>query len=291
MRLSEPVYWIKERITPVDLTDSDSMNRMISEAIIKGKPFLAGKIGASELFAMRTVEFGYTWKRRRAFEQLRDWSGFFPLEQDREERFVLCMKEAINNADLLIHWNRRHQRYFVEKYGSNDLTCSSWFGCSFGEGKWGSALNGRKVLVVHPFEESIRKQHEVFEKVHKGSTCVPHFELQTIKALQTLGGVHDEGINSWEEGLKHMADEAEKKEFDVALVGCGAYGLPLASHIKKMGKTAVHLGGELQLMFGIMGNRWETNRGVLERKNEYWIRPDSSERPLEADKVENACYW
>ena len=49
-------------------------------------------------------------------------------------------------------------------------------------------------------------------------------------------------------------------------------------------------GGATQLLFGIKGFRWDS---VLEKTfyNEHWIRPDSSERPKGAEKVEGACYW
>jgi threonine dehydrogenase-like Zn-dependent dehydrogenase len=39
-----------------------------------------------------------------------------------------------------------------------------------------------------------------------------------------------------------MIDEIGKIDFDVAILGCGAYGLPLAAAIKGMGKQAIHLG-------------------------------------------------
>lgn len=48
-----------------------------------------------------------------------------------------------------------------------------------------------------------------------------------------------------------MKDEIDKRDYDIALIGCGAYGFPLAAHIKRSGKKAVHLGGALQLLFGI----------------------------------------
>ena len=41
------------------------------------------------------------------------------------------------------------------------------------------------------------------------------------------------------------------KNFDIALIGCGAYGFPLAAFVKGIGKKAVHIGGPLQLFFGI----------------------------------------
>ena len=52
-------------------------------------------------------------------------------------------------------------------------------------------------------------------------------------------------------------------------------------------------GGATQLLFGIIGSRWEEeysdfNRDVV---NEYWVRPLESEKIKHANAVEEACYW
>jgi hypothetical protein len=93
-----------------------------------------------------------------------------------------------------------------------------------------------------------------------------------------------------------MKCEIDKADFDVCLIGCGAYGFPLAAHVKRMGRKAVHFGGSLQLLFGIKGKRWEDPNynpvyNYAKLMNEHWIRPDESEKPSIASKVENACYW
>lgn len=69
--------------------------------------------------------------------------------------------------------------------------------------------------------------------------------------------------------------------------------IPLAAEIKRMGKTVIHLGGATQLMFGIMGTRWELENPEFCKNvaNKYWVRPMEMERIAHADKVESACYW
>ena len=42
-----------------------------------------------------------------------------------------------------------------------------------------------------------------------------------------------------------MIKEIQMHEFDVCLIGCSAYGLPLAAAVKNMGKQAIHIGGPL----------------------------------------------
>ena len=90
-----------------------------------------------------------------------------------------------------------------------------------------------------------------------------------------------------------------KIDFDIALLGCGAYGYPLAAEIKRGCRQAVHMGGAIQLMFGIMGKRWDGTRpgsdgkmraDVAKYYNDDWIYP-IEEKPADADKVEYGPYW
>ena len=79
--------------------------------------------------------------------------------------------------------------------------------------------------------------------------------------------------------------------FDVAIVGCGSYGMPLAARIKGLGKQVIHLAGATQILFGIRGARWDARPYMQKFFNENWTRPSATERPKNADLVEGACYW
>jgi hypothetical protein len=55
---------------------------------------------------------------------------------------------------------------------------------------------------------------------------LPKFKtLECIKTIQSAAGNKPEGFQSWHEALHYMKDEMSKKEFDVALIGCGAFTL------------------------------------------------------------------
>ena len=89
-----------------------------------------------------------------------------------------------------------------------------------------------------------------------------------------------------------MYAEVSRQDFDVAIIGAGAYGMPLANFIKiKLGKTAIHMGGATQLLFGIKGKRWENHDRISKLFNEYWKYPLLSEIPENHKKVEDGCYW
>ena len=78
---------------------------------------------------------------------------------------------------------------------------------------------------------------------------------------------------------------------DIAIIGCGAYGFPLAAKLKEAGKQAIHLGGVTQIMFGIKGKRWVESPTYRFSFNEAWEYPLESERPDSSQKVEESCYW
>ena len=102
-----------------------------------------------------------------------------------------------------------------------------------------------------------------------------------------------------------MEDKISEIDFDVCIIGCGAYGLPLAAYVKRMGKQAIHLAGGTQLLFGILGKRWveqykdvwhyrphiDININYRPLFNEHWIYPLDSDTPIHSHRVENSCYW
>ena len=117
---------------------------------------------------------------------------------------------------------------------------------------------------------------------------LPEFNLLTIKAVQSLGGVSE--FEDWFAALQYMKDEMDKLQYDIAIIGCGAYGFNLAAHAKRTGHKAILLGGATQLLFGIMGKRWEDKKYNIP-VNEHWCRPAEAERPASFEQVENGCYW
>ena len=88
-----------------------------------------------------------------------------------------------------------------------------------------------------------------------------------------------------------MKAEIASLEFDVAIIGAGAYGLPLGAYIKKIGKQAVHMGGATQILFGIKGKRWEERDYFKKMFNQYWKYPFPVEKPEKANSLEGGAYW
>jgi hypothetical protein len=48
-------------------------------------------------------------------------------------------------------------------------------------------------------------------------------------------------------------------------------------------------GGNLQLLFGIKGKRWENSKNI--KFNEHWTYPLDEDKPKNYKKIEGGCYW
>lgn len=284
-------------------------NVLIADMIKSEKPFMVCRFGGTEMNAIITYlqihHFPYIDRRKQAISKLCKLSGFFPDDVRSGEKFVDLMLNASANIDLCGIWNLNMEDYIIDQYApAAKLTTigrlEPWFWPPQDVKPWPSALKGKKVLVIHPFDETISKQYhnyrtKLFEKKFDADDILPEFELITMKAVQTLNyNTKDIPYKDWFEALESMIRQCEKTDFDVAIIGCGAYGFPLAAAIKQMGKGAVHLGGVTQVLFGITGKRWESGSYKLvmdQITNEYWTRPLPSEKPQNADEIEGGCYW
>lgn len=220
-------------------------------------------------------------------------AGFFPNDVHLGEKFYKLMLEDMKEIDILGTY------IYEEKYVNKYLSCKridldGYYAPFLWSNPWTKYLKGKRVLVVHPFVDSIRFQYENNrEKLFENPDVLPEFsELLTVKAVQTIADQKDSRFETWFDALQYMKDEISKLDFDIALIGCGAYGMCLAAHVKRMGKQAVHLAGWLQMLFGVYGERWLKDQPQYSKYiNEYWIRPLDSEKPKGANKVENGCYW
>lgn len=122
-------------------------------------------------------------------------------------------------------------------------------------------LPGRRVLVVCPFEMSIRQNRVNRHSFFKGEYNYPEFEPDYINVPITYEGLSRDQYphEAWNETLSYLINEIRSREFDVALLSCGSYAMPIGRDIcETLGKKAIYVGGLLQLFFGIKGRRYES---------------------------------
>ncbi len=291
--------------------DPDIVSKLIYNQLMAGKPCMIARFGAIELAAMinylgvkqkKAIPLKYIkssglqwWWNERILFQMQNNTGFFPSTAENVEQFCELMINDTGELDVLGSW-LVGEHYFKDQLKDVLMVQREIQNPFFTDNPWTRALEGKKVLVIHPFAPLIEQQYELNrEKLFENKSVLPEFELKTIQAVQSMGGKHPK-YKSWFEALQDMMNQMDYTEYDIALIGCGSYGFPLSAHAKRTGKKAVHLGGSLQLLFGIKGKRWEDpnynrlyNYSAL--MNEYWVRPDENLRPKNAESVEGACYW
>jgi len=230
------------------------------------------------------------WPERITYK-IRHNAGFFPTEPWALEQFSELMIRDIQNIDVLasiIDLENKFPKELtgVKRIGFEDLNAYNH------KIPWTMALEGKKVLVVHPFQKSIESQYKKRELLFENKMILPKFDLITYKPVQSItGNFKDLPYESWFKALEKMQQDIAAIDFDIALLGCGAYGLPLASFIKNTGKKAVHIGGAIQIHFAIKGRRWENEYNLTHLFNEHWVRPMKEEVPENYKDVENGCYW
>jgi hypothetical protein len=155
---------------------------------------------------------------------------------------------------------------------------------------WSRLLEGRRVLVVSSFAASVERQYRNRRSIWPDRDVLPEFHLETLKVPFSAGIARPPYLD-WFDALDHLRELLASKEFDVALVGAGAWSLPLTAHAKELGRIGIHLGGATQVLFGIKGARWDSHPVISSFYNSAWQRPDQDERPESISSVENGCYW
>ncbi len=282
-------------------------NHWMAKKLSTSEPFCVARFGADEF------ELSQDWRRRttrsrlghlmeilasgdpiytttRARTRMRK-RGLTPLTPDIQERFHDLMVDSMRDIDLLGSW----------------IVGETWFGqnleeavfCPIGELEpyrsdhpWSSHLKGKRVLVVHPFAQSITNQYTTNREHIFGSVKVlPEFTLDTLIPPRAHFGEITNAAH-WFQSLDDLIKKTLDRTFDVAIIGAGPFGLPLATAIKRVGRQAIHLGGATQLLFGIRGSRWERRPDTSALMNDYWTRSLPEETPPStARKMSAGSYW
>lgn len=275
------------------ILDIDEANELIKGKILSGDPFMVGRFGATELATVKTFDFEIKSKYVAQLNRVGTTAGLFPETEEIGKKFAEIMIDCIGQLDLIGVWPLPFEEYYLREYSDDSISYTwlrnlePWLNPS---NPWSSALAGKKVLVVNLFSESISNQYNRRKEIFPDTDILPDFSLETMKSVWTSKGC-DSRFSDWFNACDYMKEEILRREFDIAILGCGAYGFPLAAEIKKAGKQAIHLGGATQLLFGIIGTRWETDKDILALKNDSWIRPMQTEKPIQAEQIENAAYW
>lgn len=292
-------------------TTPEAGNERLRARLSDEKPLLVGRLGANEAAAVANYldlqqYASLKTPLQRWYFQLRgglaEWqsgirqattrnAGVFPDTPQALSAFAKAYLEAIAHIDLLAHWDVHRVESTVSEYGNDPekipLRCLEPY---YFESPWSAVLHGKRVLVIHPYRESILRQYEKRALLFENPRVLPEFDLQVIPAVQSIAGTPTP-YPDWSEALSAMQEQMQNTRFDIALIGAGAYGLPLAAHAKKLGRKAVLMGGATQVLFGVRGKRWDEHPVISRLYNPHWVRPTEEERPPNFGQIEEGCYW
>jgi hypothetical protein len=157
----------------------------------------------------------------------------------------------------------------------------------------------KKILIISPFASFLatRYQKDIFESVWS-KISIPWFEPTEVKSLDipysyvSVPQTRVDYATSHELYLS-ICNQLSEMDFDIALIGAGALGIPLASFVKEQGKVGLSLGGHNQVIVGVKGKRWEDD---LEWQENYitsrWVSMPTDYMPTDKEKLtDGGAYW
>jgi hypothetical protein len=286
--------WERAKYMGSEVLSAEKGNALISELV--HKPVAIGKIGSSELAALRHYlrrsDSGQPAFPAWVVRNLYRIAGVYPPEPSVISGFCKTFAEALTHLDVLVVWFNFGEN-LVRKRFAPRATLTELFAPEpyFHDHPWSWHLAGKKVLVVSPFTETIKAQYARRQEIWPAKPDVlPDFQLLTLQ-VPLSAFLKPPAHSDWFAALDAMREQMASLRFDAAIVGAGAWSLPLVAHAKSLGAFAIHLGGGTQILFGVKGGRWDKTLHGTAFYNEAWVRPSASETPAEVDKIEGGCYW
>lgn len=286
----------------------------LKQILCSNSPLMIGRLGAIELVAfLNYLQINGRLPSNESFnlldyycdKVLPNWwavgsqrsmcnnAGFFPANTRNLNKWGKLMDDDIKCVDILLRWLKNEELILPLNENMNFLAYRNVEYPFKFKNPYVECFEGKRILVVSPFSKTIESQFKKMDKIWRGQLRMcPKYELQTLQSYNILGGRNcsQNDVTNWFDALNKMKDSISNKDFDIALIGCGAYAFHLAAHVKRIGKKAITTCGSTQLLFGIYGNRWE--KFLIDNNvfNQYWARP-FDEKPKGYEKVENAAYW
>lgn len=226
--------------------------------------------------------------------------GVFPHMDEHMIDFMNTYSFVIRNLSILsadiVTYAKTLQSDFFENniFRKINKIDSRIFNPFFQTGIFQKELATKKLCIVTPFPQSIKNQlsklNLLFDDGRFSNINPDNIVFIKAPPHKEISNEFENPHGSWGEALKYMIDKLNSVEYDILLTGCGSYSLPLNYRAFLNGKVAINMGGDLQLMFGVAGDRWKSQPSHY-RFNEHWISPLDEERPSGYFKIENGAYW
>ena len=294
-RIVQKIFGLQARTINYKMPSDAQANKLIAEKLDRGVPFSLLRPGNGEYsFVQQYDEFRMFRTKRYTRQRM-----YLVLRKDESLISKWCeqFEKDLHEADIVAVFalDAVGEQYLLKSYANPDakFILLSQIESHFYDSRhsWVRHLEGKKVLIISPFVEQIKKQYNRRSLVWGKNEFLPQMEMRYLKSVWYIDENDNGGFASWFDALQYLMDQLEKIDFDVALIGCGPFSTFLASHCKRMGKVGIQYGGALQMLFGIKGARWDNNSFYNKFFNKYWVRASKDNAPKNANLLDDTCYW
>ena len=293
---------------PRPLISKAEFVRDVKVAIESGRGYAAGRLGMSQKHwmyykvlvdrSMANRKVLRLFEKRLRFHGLTQ-EGVFPADPQFYLRYNDFYIEHVRNLDsiglYLNDWDVAMEKPIIDFYQlRNKLIyyaeqqpdrAVDGTGCCYLP-----YFRGKKILIICPFASLLKERatREVFEGVW-AKIGKAWFYPSQVDALELPYGFSESTRQKYETAFdlyRDVISEVERRDFDIALIGAGGLAIPIASHIKNIAKIGIDIGGHLQIVFGVIGQKWRNiPRWQNDYYNEWWIDMPASYKP-----EEDACF-
>lgn len=162
---------------------------------------------------------------------------------------------------------------------------------------WLPELRGKRVLIVSSIAELLcqRANQSTFEAVwaKSGKSWFAPAQVLSLHFPYCYDVRTQQRFGSSENLLEWIQQKIDPATFDLALIAGSSLGIPIAAAIKGMNRSAIALGGALQVLFGVGGLRWWNDPHWREHHiTPAWISVPSDQVPQVAGGyVDGGAYW
>ena len=287
--------------------------KKVCDVLEGSKPFFIGRNGSTE---MEVFHFWHVYRSKghnyplAMIEKLERVSGIWPATQESVDMWAATYAKSLGSLDgLAAGWYKPYSQIehdFLNVYSPHAFrlplrTLEPYYVPV--NVRWTQYLKGKKVAVLSSFADSIQTQiwasspSKIWASLDEPETILPSAVQWTpIRTyfppkISMGGSTAWPSVESWSEAVNYVVDEVLSTDAEIALIGCGALGMCIGAKLKAAGRSAILMGGAIQVLFGIKGQRWATHDVISKFWNSDWVYPSQNETPSGAYLIEGGCYW
>jgi len=199
-RLRYPAYF-QGRFSP------DEANLLLYNRLRDGVPLFAGKLGSVESRVLGEHRYRQRWQSHfnsRTRLQAHQNSGIFPVDDSALAATAEELWAAMRSIELLGCWPVEYQARLMMDLPQLPQRCEMPdLEPFFYPLPWTAALEGKRVLVLHPFLRSLERQWGRRQELFPGRPVLPLFDPVFVASPMTVrGAVH--GYISWQSALDQL---------------------------------------------------------------------------------------